>query len=482
MLLAFQNHQKVTQAQNPKNQIFKHLPKVELHVHAEGGTLDQETLKYLAQKNRLPEPYDLFSPDDNRNLAYNAPDFGHFLSVYDQATSYIQSPQDVQEVIYRYLKRCHLEGAVYIELTCSPDHVQKFRKTYLDVQAELAGELGAKEAAKPSASLEESMSYASFVEAVVAGINQANEEFGIEARILMVLLRHNGSEAAMKTLDDMIAYPHPYVVGINLAGDEEKFPPELFVDCYAKAKEHGLKLTAHVGEHAGPDKIEEAVIKMKLDRVGHGVTAIQSPGVMQFLKINKTPLELCPSSNLSLELFPSLDEHPLKTFLESGISFSINSDDPTFFGSSLGQEYAKVQAHWGLSDAQMLEISTNAIRASFAEETLKDQLLAQVVLYEQFHKLKKLLEPYIKNIIYQHLLSYEADPTVQLALVLNNGIQEDFEDDEIKFQAQAFMMANRAFHAAKTLHKATIGERMVAFAEAGSKTPVSETKKVALGN
>lgn len=451
MLTAFQTIQvpKNSIAPNPDSKIFKQLPKVELHVHAEGGTLDQDTLKWLAQKNQAQVPTHLFS-EDQANLKYNAPDFGHFLSAYDQATSLIQSTEEVQEVIYRYLKRCHLEGATYVELTCSPDHVQKFRKTYQDVQAELAGS----ELMKKSEPTQESISYARFVEAVVAGINQANKEFGIEARILMVLLRHNGADAAMKTLNDMLAYRHPYVVGINLAGDEEKFPPELFVDCYAKAKKAGLKLTAHVGEHAGPDKIVEAVEKMHLDRVGHGVTAIRSPQVMKFLRDNKVPLELCPSSNVSLGLFGSLAEHPLKQFLDQGILFSINSDDPTFFGSSLGQEYAKVQAQWQLTDEQMLKIAANSIQASFAEATLKDFLLAQVALYEQYHKLKKMLEPFKQTRLYQELLRYEDNPSVDLAVALNCAIQDDFATNaDVSLQSQSLVLAHRAFDAARKDHR-----------------------------
>lgn len=461
MLTAFQTSQAQNQTQNPNHKIFKQLPKVELHVHAEGGTLDQETLKWLAQRNQAEVPTQLFSKD-NTNLKYNAPDFGHFLAVYDQATSYIQSPEEVQEVIYRYLKRCHLEGATYVELTCSPDHVQKFRKTYQDVQAELSG----KGSVKNSEPAKESISYASFVEAVVAGINQANKEFGIEARILMVLLRHNGADAAMRTLNDMLAYPHPYVVGINLAGDEEKFPPELFEECYAKAKKHGLKLTAHVGEHAGPEKIVDAVNKMGLDRVGHGVTAIRSPQVMQFLRDRKIPLELCPSSNVSLGLFSSLAEHPLKQFLDYGILFSINSDDPTFFASSLGQEYAKVQAHWQLTDEQMLNISANSIQASFAEATLKAFLLAQMALYEHYHKLKKMLEPFKQNHLYQQLLRYEDNPSVDLVVALNCAIQDDFvADSEVPLQSQSLVLAHRAFESARKHHQSELVREMTTFTD-----------------
>lgn len=341
MLRAFTQTQKQQQkrlsAEIPLPTLSKR-PIIEHHVHAEGGTLEPEELVVLANRNGMPIPEAMFGP--NNTLKFKDRDFFDFLSVYDQATSYILTPRDIQEVIYRYLRRCHQEGAVFVELTCSPDHVQKCRKTYKDVQEGLT--LGVASSSHAHQDAGENISYAQFVNAVAAGIDQARQEFGIEARILMVLLRHNGKEAAMKTLDDMLAYRHPYVVGMNLAGDEENFPPALFIDCYTKAKRHGLKLTAHVGEHAGPEKIIEAVDLLGLDRVGHGVTAVRSELVMDFIRDRKIALELCPSSNLSLGLFPSLNEHPLRTFFDRGILFSINSDDPAFFGSSLGQEFQKV--------------------------------------------------------------------------------------------------------------------------------------------
>ncbi len=466
MLTAFNSAQKVKETSIPIQ--FKHLPKVEHHVHAEGGTLTPDTIEMLATRNSMPIPFEIFGL--NQTLTFKEKDFFDFLAVYDKATSYILTTADIQEVIYRYLKRCHQEGAIYIELTCSPDHVKRFRQTFDDVHAQLMGKAAAsKEMAQVGAT---EISYSQFVDAVVAGIDQANKEFGIEARIIMVLLRHNGKDAAMKTLDDLIAYPHPYVVGINLAGDEENFPPELFKECYAKAKMHGLKLTAHVGEHAGPEKIVEAVEQLRLDRVGHGVTAIQDPKVMRFLREKGIALELCPTSNLALGLFPSLKEHPLKQFFDNGILFSINSDDPTFFGSSLGQEYDKVQAHWGFSTEQMLMICRNSITTSFAEESLKQQLLCYVTLYAEFNKLKAMLDPYKFNRIYQELEKYERSPNGQQAIVLANDVYDDFaEIKEIKAQGDIFLKAHMAFEKASLDHQATQQQAMLDFT---AKTTVVE--------
>lgn len=459
MLKAFESIQKSTQTSMPIQ--FKLLPKIEHHVHAEGGTLTPDTITMLANKNQKPVPAEIFGP--NQTLIFKEQDFFDFLAVYDKATSYILTTTDIQEVIYRYLKRCHQEGAIYIELTCSPDHVKRFRQTYEDVQAKLSGKAAtSKELDQPVEGME--ISYSQFVDAVAAGIDQANKEFGIEARIIMVLLRHNGQDAAMQTLDDLIAYPHPYVVGINLAGDENNFPPHLFKDCYAKAKKHGLKLTAHVGEHAGPEKIIEAVTELGLDRVGHGVTAIKNREVMQFLKEKRIALELCPTSNLALGLFPSLKDHPLKQFFDFGILFSINSDDPTFFGSSLGQEYDKVQAQWGFSTEQMLEICGHSITSSFADDLLKNQLFSYVTLYTEFNKLKSMLEPYKKNRIYSELEKYEKSPSRQQASVLASDVHDDFSNIAgIKEQGANFSKAHIAFEDAKLKHQSAHQQKMEDF-------------------
>ena len=175
------------------------LPISELHVHAEGGILDSKTLIYLAKKNHLPEPSHLVGPA--QTIAYEQGNYFDFLKVYDEATRYILTMEDIEEVIFRYLKRCHQEGVIYVELTCSPDHIKQFRQSYRQIWQDLQKTDVALHRSRASQRVEISLCYSKFVDAIVRAIDKANQAFGIESRILMVLLRHNGVAACEETLN-----------------------------------------------------------------------------------------------------------------------------------------------------------------------------------------------------------------------------------------------------------------------------------------
>ncbi|MBS0285825.1 MAG: adenosine deaminase [Proteobacteria bacterium] len=411
------------------------LPLIELHTHAEGGTLTPQTLNGLAKANGMEPPRHLYG--SGNRITYKPHDFFDFLKAYDEATAFILTKADIEKVIYKYLKKCHFEGAMYVELTCSPDHVKRFRKKYEHVVQELeSGTSTHTQASEQEQST--NLSYADFVEAIARAIDRARKDFGIEGRILMVLLRHNGEEAAQQAVDEILAYRHPYVVGINLAGDETNFPPALFAKPYAKAKKHGLKLTAHVGEHAGPEKIIEAVNVLQLDRVGHGVTAIQSEKTMAFLRERNIALELCPSSNVEFNIFPSLSAHPLRAFFDAKIKFTINSDDNGFIGSSLGDEHRKAQETFKLTDDDMQLISQYGIESGFCDDLLKSQLFAHLALYRAYQQLKASLEPLRKNDVYKTLEAYARLPNEDALRQLEECLQRTCldRDDFTSLQTQ----------------------------------------------
>lgn len=367
---------------------FNKLPISELHVHAEGGTLTQAMIERLAIKNNLTLSEGLvFTPEGT--ISFADKNFIDFLRVYDLATKVIITAADIEVVIYDYLKRCAEEGAIYIELSCSADHVKQNRIEY-----------GAQSAPRNTqmASENTGMTYKQFVDALVKAIDRAKEDFGIEARILMILLRHNGPQHCMLTMNEMESYLHPYIKGINLAGDEVQFGPDLFAECYQKAEKLGLKRTAHAGEHTQPHFIKEAVEKLNLNRVGHGVTSIHDIEILDFLKKNKIGLEICPTSNLALGLFDSIETHPVRQLFEAGVQLSINSDDPTYFGTSLGKEYNLLKEKLNFTDLELLKLCYNSIEMSFAEDSLKEKLFARIELYQVFQELKKqILLPQYKD-------------------------------------------------------------------------------------
>lgn len=320
------------------------ISKAELHIHIEGA-IALSLARQLARKNNIHLSSSIFA--DENNYAWN--DFSHFLKAYDVVASLIKSPEDCALVIYEYLKQSANEGVIYNELIISPMHFSKQGMSYLDM-----------------------------LEGAKQGILQAKKEFGIETRLLIAAVRHEGVDVVEKVIREMIDYPDPYVVGINLAGDEIKFPPKLFKNAFDAAFKAGYGCVAHAGEIIGPESIWEVLEYLPVSRIGHGVRSIEDPDLIKELIKREITLEVCPSSNVALGVFPSYENHPLRKLYEAGIKVTLNSDDPYFFNTTIGKEYQIARDKFHLSDDDLIKITKTAIENSFAGEATKKLLLTKV--------------------------------------------------------------------------------------------------------
>jgi adenosine deaminase len=320
------------------------IPKAELHCHLE-GSITPQMVKRLAKKHGLSIPDTLFNAQGQFQFA----NFAEFLKVYDVASHVIRSQADYTAITYDYLARAAHEGAIYVELTASPDHAHM-----------------------------NAVSYPDFLAGITEGIEQAKTDFGIEARILMVFVRHLSLDYAHAALEAILQHPHPLVVGVNLAGDEVNFPPRLFSDIFHQAHASGLAGTAHAGEVMGPDSIWEAIDTLPITRIGHGVRAIEDPMLISTLIEKEITLEVCPGSNIALGVYEKFSQHPLKQLFDAGVTVTLNSDDPPFFNTSIGQEYAIAQSHFGLSDNDLRQMTKNSIQAAFLTPAEKVTLIQKL--------------------------------------------------------------------------------------------------------
>jgi adenosine deaminase len=316
------------------------IPKAELHVHLE-GTATPDLVRRIAQRNRLDIPEGVFATPER--FAWR--DFLDFLNTYNMVCSVIRSGEDYRDIAYEYLASCARDGAIYVELTASIDHA---RLSGMSDQEHFAG--------------------------IAAGIDDARRDHGIEARILSVAVRNYGVQRAIEIAEATAERPHPYVVGFSLAGDEAGYPPEPFIDAYEVAVEAGLGCTVHAGEWAGAASVRGA-LELPVTRIAHGVRAIEDPGLVREIAARKITLEVCPTSNVVLGVFPSFAEHPFPVLREAGIPLTLGSDDPPYFGASVGGEYAIAREHFGLGDQELIGVTRTAIEASFAEAALRDRLL-----------------------------------------------------------------------------------------------------------
>lgn len=327
----------------------KMLPKAELHVHLE-GTVSPALAARLAERNRMPLPDGIFNADGH----YNWKTFPEFLNSYDAASSTIRTHDDYVDVTYEYLASIAAGGAIYAELTIGPDIPAMF-----------------------------GMDYMTYVNAVAEGIEKARAAHGIEARMIACMVRHMGPETALNLMHTVKKNPHPLVVGVGLAGNELMHAPADFAPAFRIAHEElGLGCTAHAGEVAGPASVKATIDALPVTRIGHGVRSIEDANLVAELRDRGITLEVCPGSNVALSVYPGFAAHPLRKLYDAGVVGSLNSDDPPFFWTTLGTEYAIAAEHFGFSEQELLALTRRAIETSFADSATKRRLLEKAAQYE----------------------------------------------------------------------------------------------------
>jgi adenosine deaminase len=312
-------------------------------VHLE-GTAPPDLIRRLAERNDMPVPEGVFDGPDR--FAYT--DFLDFLRTYDLAASVIRTADDYRDVTYEYLASCAREGAIYVELTASPDH------------GALVG-----------------LSDEEHLDGIARGIDDARDEFGIEGRILISAVRNFGVTQAVRVARHAADRPHPYVVGFSMAGDEENFPAGDYAEAFEIAAGAGLGCTVHAGEWAGAHSVR-AALELPVTRIAHGVRAIEDPALVEELAQRELVLECCPTSNVVLGAFPSYEQHPLPRLRAAGVRVTLGSDDPPYFGASIGGEYEVCSERFGFDDEKLRAITRTALEAAFCEETLKESLIRRI--------------------------------------------------------------------------------------------------------
>ena len=318
------------------------IPKAELHVHLE-GTASPDLVQRLGKRNGITLPPEIFNSDGT----FRWLNFVHFLEVYDSASSVIRTPEDYRDVTYEYLASCAAEGAVYVEVMSSPDHAAGAGMTYLD-----------------------------HLEGITEGITDAKRDHGIEGRLIVTCVRHFGVERAMVVARQVVKNQSEITVGFGMGGDEAAWPPSQFAQAFNYVAASGLPCTVHAGEWAGPDRIREALETLPVQRLGHGVRAVEDPSLVKDIVARGVTLEVCPGSNVATGIYKSLSHHPIRELIVAGVNVTLNSDDPPYFATTLGNEYDKAGSVIGLSPDHLRGITASAITASFADQDTKARLLA----------------------------------------------------------------------------------------------------------
>jgi adenosine deaminase len=325
-------------------ELARAIPKAELHIHIE-GSLEPELIFQLAQRNGVALAYPSV---EALRQAYAFTDLQSFLDIYYAGASVLLQPQDFHDMAWAYFLRAQADNVVHTEL-------------FFDPQTHTA----------------RGVPMAAVIEGLSGACQRAQRELGISSALILCFLRHLSEADAFATLEAALPY-REHFIGVGLDSSELGHPPEKFERVFARCRELGLKVVAHAGEEGPPEYMWQAIDLLKVQRIDHGVAALQDPLLMAELAHTRLPLTVCPLSNLKLCVVNDLRDHGLKKMLDAGLCVTVNSDDPAYFGGYMNANFEQTVAALDLSREDVIQLARNSFEASFIGAERRADCLARL--------------------------------------------------------------------------------------------------------
>ena len=326
------------------------VPKAELHVHLE-GSIQPATLLALAQRNGVQLPVQTVA-EMQRWFTFR--DFNHFVEIFYSISRCLKTAEDYELITYEFGASIAQQNVRYAEVTFSPS------THYFSL----------------------GVPFDTFFTGLTRGRLRAQKEFGIEIRWIFDIVRDIPDETinrqrAQYTVAVAMEGMNDGVVALGLGGAEVGHPPEKYTAWFEKARERGLHSVPHAGETVGPASVWGALQVLGAERLGHGVRAIEDPALVAYLVEQRIPLEICPTSNVSLGVYAGIAEHPLPRLHSAGVSITVNSDDPSLFNTTLNDEVKLLADPFNFDLNTINEIILNGVRHSFLPVKEKQALEAK---------------------------------------------------------------------------------------------------------
>lgn len=326
---------------------IRRMPKAELHLHIE-GTLEPEMMMDLARRNHVTLPY--HSVEEIR-AAYQFGSLQDFLDLYYAGMSVLKTRQDFFDLAFAYLTRMHAENVRHVEI-------------FFD----------------PQGHTERGIKFDTVVGGLADALDRARRDYGISSRLIMCFLRHLSEESAFEAFHHACKCKD-VIFGIGLDSSEKGHPPSKFSRVYKAARAEGFVPVAHAGEEGPPAYVCEAIDDLKVRRIDHGNRALEDPALLARIVREGIPLTVCPLSNKRLQVCPDLPQHPLRKMLQAGLIATVNSDDPSYFGGYITDNFLAIQNALNLTRSEIETLGRNAFLASFMTDNEKRDALHA---FEQF--------------------------------------------------------------------------------------------------
>ena len=317
------------------------LPKAELHLHIE-GTLEPDLAFELADRNRITLP---FGSVEQLASQYDFTNLQSFLDLYYATMDVLRTEDDFAELTRRYLQRATAQGVRHAEI-------------FFDPQAHVA----------------RGVPFEAIVDGIGAALADAARDQEVSGGLILCFLRDQPVDGAEQILTRALGRVDS-LIGVGLDSAEVGYPPSLFAGVFDRARAAGLHTVAHAGEEGPASYISEAIDLLQVERIDHGIRAVDDPELVELLVREEIALTLCPLSNVRLRAVPDLAAHPLRTLMDAGVRVTINSDDPAYFGGYIGDNFAAVTDALGLTALEAMRLAQNSVEAAFAPLDRKVALL-----------------------------------------------------------------------------------------------------------
>ena len=325
-------------------ELIQALPKAELHVHIE-GTFEPELMFAIAQRNEISIPY---KSVEEVKQAYNFHNLQSFLDIYYAGANVLIHEQDFYDLAWAYFEKCADDNVVHTEMFFDP-------QTHTD----------------------RGIAFETVINGLQKACDDAKAKLGITSHLIMCFLRHLSEEVAFKTLEQALPYKDR-IIGVGLDSSEVGHPPSKFERVFAKAREAGFLVVAHAGEEGPAEYVWEALDLLKVNRIDHGVRSEEDPELMQRLIAEKMPLTVCPLSNLKLCVVDDMQQHNIRRLLQHGVHVTVNSDDPSYFGGYMNDNFIAIAEALDLSNEELKQLAINSFEASFISDTEKQKWISLI--------------------------------------------------------------------------------------------------------
>ncbi len=322
--------------------ILRRVPKIELHCHLDGSVRPETMYELLTQQGENIGIKSIQEFERLVRVEEECESLNEYLKKFSYPLKVMQSKENIERISYELLEDLSKENVKYVEIRFAP---------FLHMNKDLT--------------------FDEVVESVLRGMNRARKDFNILSNAILICMRHDSLDKSIKVVEYGEKYLGKGVVAVDLAGNEQDFPPEIHREAFQLAYEKGYKITIHGGETGIVENIPKSIEFLHATRIGHGIAAIKDPRVMELLKEKNIFLEMCPTSNLQTKAVDSIENYPIKTYLKEGIGVTVNTDNTTVSNTSLYKEYMLLIDKLDFTIEEILKLIDNGVEAAYISKEEK---------------------------------------------------------------------------------------------------------------